>query len=545
MAVPDILDIQLIVASYVSDNIIDLINLSHLWEIAGLDKLYNGIMNYIDCMPECDSKLHQYMELAVDVEDEISYVPKNMKSMYINSEDIKKTIEFLDTFPADKPSIHIKSDNIGNIGNLFKKHKIYETSIVGTFNSEYDFLKDIISEKISLVAQFTNRVKLSIHESVLVFNIGIRSDLLPEIVIPDDSMLEQLHTSMHGENIQNILRHHPFKKLKELELTRVENLEFLKNPYLKNLSYLYINVTDNQDVILYEVVNGKIIFPLQNLDLSELNICTEEHVKIQFFGKLVLSNPKTLKCLSLNFPTELFDFCSADEFGDLKSIFHDYTKLESFGFTYSKTMYFVEDLKNIINFLPSVDNLTIKISTLENVINQIIYIPKSVHTLILNFGRGNDDIADFLAKLRFENILNIRKLTIVSENAKFIYLLQHGAGVFSEMKKLETIQLQCGFLCNDLSLSLPNLLEQLPDSLINMELMCVKIDSDLKYIDFRKFRKLQYLNISIMCKNNYSDPIIYLPTSANSGFLQVEIVKRFYDGMRTSSSFKNIIGLYI
>lgn len=538
---PEILDIQLIVASYVSDDFITLINLSHLWKIADLDKLYNGKDYFIDEVLKCDTKLHQYIDFTVDLNVPIPYIPRNMKSIYLSGE-LKKAIEFLDNYPVTRPKINLESFEVDKIGNLFNKYKFYKVGIHGTVNKTSDFLKDISCDKIELCANFESKTKLTINKSVSEMKI-YPNGIYPELSLSNDSALEYFLANYFNKNISDILEYYHFKNLKTLELSEVGNLGFLKNPNLEILSNLTILRPENKDILSPNIINGKIYFPLQNLSLSSLIIISSEPVKIKFFGKFALFNTETLKKITMIFPTKLFDFCIPDEFGRLQSIFHNYNKLESFSFEYSKTHYFIEDSKSIINFLPSVKELIIKIG--ENEIDAKIHVPESVNTIKLIF-EGKNDMAEFLSKVSFENILNVRKFSIIADHSKFVYLPQHGARIFSEMKKLETIQLaECGFLGKELSLTLPDLLEQLPDSLVNIELMDAKIDSGLKYIDFRKFRKLQYLNISIMCENEYQDPIIYLPTGSKTGILQAKIEKLCYDKTHLSFQFKNIRGLYI
>jgi len=491
MEFPNIEDLRIIVASYVSDDRITLINLLNLWKIQDLYKLKK---EYRYTKENIYYKLRPYIPLYYR-RGEIQVIGKNDKYIKTGVFDLDTILILIDS--------GIKTENVllwGDISLfqnsedfLIKNH--FKSIQVNSEEIDVKFIQNLNARTIIIQPYVVTGDRLEIHDSVQYLELNINACAF-KLITSEKSNLRSIKSHQYNSSLLESLNSGLSERLKELYI-QLESLNEIKNCDFKNLKKLVISVIYAFDI--KELSRFKDV--ICNLNLVYFKINT-----ISKYSLTLLPNPETLRHLTIysQIPkTEMF-------------ILNSYKKLESLD------MHVSSDIDYIIP--PNVKKLKLEINI--NLI-KTLYIPNSVSDIRIRSLHYDEAIYN----IKFETPENIRKLEIESSYDNKFEIVYFNS-FMQQFKNLES------FIYDGSYISLLYILRVIPKNTKNIIINNSSIVCNMDIVDLREFTKLRWLEISINQECDFCDPVILLPTS---GFEPVHVDIK---GNR-NKKFKNIRGLYI
>jgi len=486
MEFPDIEDLRIIVASYVSNDLITLINLFSLWKIPDLYKLYE------EKLPT-DEKIYYKMR---------KYIPIHIKN--VSNSDITKS-----GIKTEKITLTIDEKISENSGHFSDNHFFKKITIKQLKPEKTEFIQNLKTETLIIAINLLKNEKLEINGSVEFFEMNASINK-SKLILPEKSNLKSIYFREYDENILDFLKSGFPKKLKELKIA-ISTFDQLKNCNFENLNKLHIS----------EYMSDKHSFLRSAEFITKLKLTD---YAVIFSGKYdlnLLPDPETLKELKL--------YCKEGFLENNMRILNMYKKLELFEFVVCNDIeYFIP---------PTVKKLGLYIfKNFANKFSEKLFIPKSVDHISMIMP-SNKNHKKLLNKILFENVGNMRcvEINFVHDWSNLEINIKSFNNFLSKLKNLETLI----FHCNHCELpKLNNITDIIPKNVTTIILNGFLISCDTtKVIDFRRFRKLRWLEIGINQECDFCDPVILLPTS---GFEPVHVDIK---GNR-NKKFKNIRGLY-
>lgn len=496
---PEVEDLRIIVASYVSDDRITLINLFNLWKIPDLVTLSKKDRNPDE---KIYYKLQPYIPLAI-YNWEVPVFGKNDKNILFSG---------------------IKQDLIGKISELENKFEKVELEIVSEmFKNTADFLHGKFFDKIT-VKNVTNEIikntekintkhlnltsleddfknyEIKINDSVQYLEL---SNYRSAIILSEKSKLNTIKCNIYNENLIKLLNSGFSEKLEKLKISLMSLCQ-IKNCNFKNLKTL--------DIAIASCSDGKNLSDLQcfmhSLNIEYYSLCT---YKLPYDLKL-LPNPETLKHLVLNCKIREIDI----------PILNLYKNLEYFAlYIYDNFNYIIP--ANVNELIIITHAALTKELVIPKSVQHIKFMPRNVHFILPS-------------NMKFEDPENIKSIYIklsgiIDDNIKINF-----NKFIPNLKKLESFTYS-EIYTTEYDTLFDTVLNMIPENTINIIMKGVCIQCDTKVIDFRRFWKLRWLEINITTGCLFCDPVILLPTSGVEP-IYVDITKN------RSKKFKNIRGLY-
>lgn len=522
MTFPEIEDIQIIVASYVANDELTLINLLHYWGIYRLLDLSGTKHHYFEekQMKLYNRKLFEYMNFVVrDSKTDIK-IPKSVKNILFSTKCLENNPGLIQEISdCENINLYIYSEFSKELlEKLFsgKKYKRVSISDNLLLNS------DIECEELILISHITTEGELKINS---VTDLVLKCYIPKNTIFPKNS-IKGLYSEVYN-NLSNFLSSESAKNLIRLKVI-LNNISKMQDYQIDNLLNLDLHISGDE---LFKIEGTKFIAPLTRLNLTDLAISSCTKQQISFRSISLLSNPDFLKKLKFKFRTYPDEFITVQD-GKIGSILWTYKNLESFSFIHSDTKYLLSDGKHTINLLPpSIKKITIKF---ESKSSEKVLIPRSVESVQLKLhGKLKKNIIECEAP---ENVRSI-SIKVETEMSMLIHILN---SILPKMINLESINIESKVEDHDL-IKLTDLLFYIPENTINIILDCYSIKCNEKIINFRKFKKLRYLKINTSSECNFCDPVVLLPR-ITTGIMYVKIDVWHCN---KKHKLKNISGLYV